>query len=190
MAGQSKIGTRYAQALFSLASERNETDRVYADMKAFAAAFDCSEEFRILLKSPVIKYDKKLAVIRALFSGNLTDLTSLFFEKLAKSKREKYLGDVAKAYIHLVDASQGIFTVKVKTASPLSEANRQKIQSLAKDILTGGRAKEIRFEEVVDPDIIGGFIITVDDLQIDTSFAHALRDLERSFNENIYVKSF
>lgn len=190
MAGHSKVGVRYAQALFSLASERNETDRVYADMKSFSSAFDQSEEMRVMLKSPVIKYDKKLAVIQAVFGGKLSELTSIFFEKLAKGKREKYLGDIAKSYIHQVDASRGVFTVKVKSAAPLNEANRQKIQALAKGALSEGHAKEIHFEEIVDPNLIGGFILTVDDHQIDTSFAHSLRDLQRSFNENIYIKNF
>jgi F-type H+-transporting ATPase subunit delta len=190
MAGQSKIGVRYAQALFTLASERKETDKVYADMKAFSSAFDGSEELRIMLKSPVIKADKKVSVIQSVFGGELAELTTVFFEKLAKGKRERHLGDVAKAFIHQVDASRGIYTVKVKTAAPLTEANRQKIQQLARGALSKGDAKEIRFEEAVDAALVGGFILTVDDRQVDTSFAHKLRELERSFNENIYIKNF
>ena len=190
MAGQSKIGVRYAQALETLASERKETDRVYADMKAFLSAFEGSEELRIMLKSPVIKADKKLSAVQAVFSGGLAELTTVFFEKLAKGKREKYLGDIAKAFIHQVDSSRGIFTVKVKTAAPLTETIREKIQKMALGALSKGDAKEIRFEESVDASLIGGFILTVEDRQIDTSFTHKLRELERSFNENIYIKNF
>lgn len=190
MAGQNKIGIRYAQALFSLAKERNETQTVYADMQSFAGAYEGSADLRVMLSSPVIKYDKKLSVLNAVFGSSLSKVTLLFFEKITKGKREKYLGDIAKSYIAQVDSSLGIYTVVVKTASPLTAAHRARIQELAKDKLSGNDVKDILFKEVVDAELIGGFILTVGDRQIDTSFANKLRELERSFNENIYVKNF
>jgi F-type H+-transporting ATPase subunit delta len=59
-----------------------------------------------------------------------------------------------------------------------------------KELSASGEVKDVRFEEVVDPSILGGFILTIGDRQIDTSFAQKLRELERSFNENVYVKNF
>lgn len=189
MAGQNKIGIRYAQALAGLAGERNETTAVYADMKSIAAAYDGSEDLRTLLKSPVIKPDAKIAIFKAVF-GTLSAVTQLFVEKITKGQREKYLGDIAKSFIHQVDAGNGIYTVKVKTAAPLSAANRAKVQTLAKAELSGADVKEVQIEEVIDPSIIGGFILTVGDRQIDTSFGQKLKELKRTFNENIYEKNF
>jgi F-type H+-transporting ATPase subunit delta len=191
MATENKIGIRYAQALVSLAKERNELDAVFADMQSFTAAFNESEDLRTMLKSPVIRFDKKIAVLEILFGSHFSPLTKIFIEKIARGKREKYLGDIAKAYIYQVNSSNGIFTVKVKTASPLSAEHRARIQELAKKELSlAGNVKDVRFEEVVDPSLIGGFILTVGDRQIDTSFAQKLRELERSFSGNIYVKNF
>lgn len=189
MAGQNKIGIRYAQALAGLAGERNEISAVYTDMKSFLTAYNGSEDLRTMLKSPVIKFDKKIAVLKTLFGG-ISAVTQLFFDKIVKEKREKYLGDIAQAFISQVDASNGIFTVKIKSAAPLTAANRATIQELAKGHLSAGDVKEIRFEESIDTSLLGGFIITVGDRQIDTSFAHKLKELERSFNENVYVKNF
>lgn len=189
MAGQNKIGIRYAQALAGLAGERNETTAVYADMKSIAAAYDGSEDLRTLLKSPVIKPDAKIAILKAVF-GNLSAVTQLFVEKITKGQREKYLGDIAQAFIHQVDAGNGIYTVKVKTAAPLNAANRAKVQELAKRELSGADVKDVQIEETIDPSLIGGFIVTVGDRQIDTSFAHSLKGLKRTFSENIYEKNF
>lgn len=189
MAGQNKIGIRYAQALVGLAGERNETQAVYTDMKTFAAAYDGSEDLRTLLKSPVIKPDAKIAILKSVF-GAVSLVTQLFFDKIIKGKREKYLGDIAKSFINQVDAGNGIYTVNVRTAAPLNASNRTKVQELAKAELSGADVKEVRITETVDPSLIGGFIVTVGDRQIDTSFAHKLKALERSFNENIYVKNF
>lgn len=191
MATETKIGIRYAQALVSLAKERNELDAVFTDMQNFVAAYNESEDLRTMLKSPVIKFDKKLAVLNTLFGSQFSSLTTMFIDKITKGKREKYLGDIAKAYIYQVNSSNGIFTVKVKTATPLSAEHRTRIQQLAKAELSGaGEVKDVRFEEVVDPSLIGGFILTVGDRQIDTSFAQKLRELERSFSGNVYVKNF
>ena len=189
MAGQNKIGIRYAQALVGLAGERNEIPAVYADMKTFAAAYDGSEELRTLLKSPVIKLDAKIAVLKAAF-GSVAQVTQLFFEKIIKGNREKYLGDIAKAFVAQVDASNGVYTVKVRTAAPLTAANRAKVLELAKAELSGTDVTEVRILETVDPELIGGFIVTVGDHQIDTSFANRLKAMERAFSENIYVKNF
>lgn len=189
MAGQSKIGFRYAQALAGLAGERNEISAVYADMKSFVSAYNGSDELRTMLKSPVIKFDKKIAVLKSLFSG-LNAVTQLFFDKIVKEKREKYLGDIAQAFINQVDANNGIYTVQVKSAAPLTAENKATIQKLAQDKLSAKDVKEIRFDETVNPDLLGGFIVTVGDRQIDTSFANKLKELERSFNENVYVKNF
>lgn len=189
MAGQNKIGFRYAQALAGLAGERNETSAVYADMKSFAAAYDGSEDLRTLLKSPVIKADVKISILKAVF-GSLSPVTLLFMEKITKVQREKYLGDIAKAYLHRVDSANGIYTVKVRTAAPLTEANKAKVKQLAKEKLSVAGVQEIRIDETVDPELIGGFTVTVGDRQIDTSFANKLKALERSFGENIYVKNF
>jgi F-type H+-transporting ATPase subunit delta len=189
MAGLSKIGSRYAQALFSLARERDDVESVYNDMTLFIAAFEGSDDLRIMLKSPVIKADKKLSILNHVFSGKLSKITELFFDKITKGRREKFLIDIAKSFIQQVDASKGLFTVEVKTASPLSAENRVLMEQLAKRVLSEG-AGDVRFKEVVDPELIGGFILTVGDRQIDTSFAHKLRELERSFNENIYLKNF
>lgn len=189
MAGQNKIGIRYAQALAGLARERNEISTVYTDMKSFLAAYNGSEDLRTMLKSPVIKFDKKIAVLKALFTG-LAPLTQLFFDKIVKEKREKYLGDIAQSFINQVDASNGIYTVQVKTAAPLSAENKATIQQLAKTKLSVAQVNEIRFEEIIVPELLGGFIVTAGDRQIDTSFANKLKELERSFNENVYVKDF
>jgi len=191
MATETKIGTRYAQALVSLAKERNELDAVFADMQSFGAAYSVSEDLRTMLKSPVIKFDKKLSVLETVFGSHFSPLTKIFIEKIARGKREKYLGDIAKAYVYQVNSASGIFTVKVKTATPLSAEHRTRIMELAKkELSASGEVKDVRFEEVVDPSILGGFILTIGDRQIDTSFAQKLRELERSFNENVYVKNF
>lgn len=190
MAGHNKIGIRYAQALAGLAGERNETDAAYADMKSFVAAFDGSGDLRTMLKSPVIKADTKIAALKAVFGGTLSPITQLFFDKIVREQREKYLGEMAKSFLHQVDVSKGIYTVRVKTAAPLNAENRAKIQQLAKAELSAAGVKEIHIEETVDPSLIGGFIVTVDDKQIDTSFSHKLKELERTFSENIYVKNF
>ena len=84
MATETKIGIRYAQALVSLAKERNELDAVFADMQSFGAAYSVSEDLRTMLNSPVIKFDKKLSVLETVFGSHFSPLTKIFIEKIAR----------------------------------------------------------------------------------------------------------
>ena len=51
-------------------------------------------------------------------------------------------------------------------------------------------AKSVELTEELNPDLIGGFVVRVGDKQIDTSIAQSLRNLDRSFQKNLYIADF
>lgn len=189
MAGISKVAVRYANALYSLAVEKGVADQVFAEMQLFGEAYDKVADFKAMLKSPVIRFDKKVSAIRAVFPA-FSELTSAFVEKLAKSRREQYLGDIAQAYITLYNTKKGVLLARVVTAVPLTGLLRERIRNVVRTAPEFAGASEIELDEKVDPFMIGGYILTVGDKQIDMSFAHEISDLKRSFNQNLYIKEY
>lgn len=189
MAGLSKVAVRYANALYSLAVEKGDAATVFAEMQQFSETYDKVYDFKAMLKSPVIRFDKKTAAIRAIFPS-FSELTNAFVDKLAKSRREQYLGDIAKAYVNLYNTKKGILVAHVVTAVPLTSVLRERVKSIVRSAPEFARASEIALEEKVDPSMIGGYILTVGDKQIDMSFAHEISDLKRSFSKNLYIKDF
>lgn len=189
MAVISKVAVRYANALYSLAVEKGITDQVLAEMQVFGETYDKVPDFKAMLKSPVIRFDKKVSAIRAIFPS-FSELTNAFVEKLTKSRREQYLGDIAKAYVNLYNARKGILVAHVATAVPLTALLRDRIKNIVRSAPGSAGVTEIILEEKVDPSMIGGYILTVGDKQIDMSFAHEISDLKRSFNQNLYIKEY
>jgi F-type H+-transporting ATPase subunit delta len=71
----------------------------------------------------------------------------------------------------------------VTSAIPLTKEMDEKILTKVKEI-TG---KEVTIENVVNSDIIGGFILRIGDIQYDASIAHKLQVLKRQFDHESYI---
>lgn len=189
MSAYSKVSTRYANALYSLAVEQNLADQVLHEMEMFAQTSVMVPEFKAMLKSPVIRFDKKVSAIQAIFP-NFSALTNAFIEKLAKNHRESSLTDIARSYIHLYNEKKGVLIAEVVTAGPLDAELRAKIESIIRTSPDFAKASQVVLAEKIDPAMIGGFKLTVGDKQINSSFADGIVNLKRAFNENLYIKEF
>jgi F-type H+-transporting ATPase subunit delta len=169
------VASRYAKSLMELATEHKKLDAVRADMKMVEKVYNENREFALFLDSPVIKTDKKLAVLNSLFKGKTADLTLQFLTLLTKKKRESYLNDIAKEFEEQYRKNQNIFSAVVTSAKGLDEMTRKKVLDLVKAQLKG----EVELVEKVDPSTIGGFVLRIGDSQIDKSVARQLSNLKK-----------
>lgn len=181
-----KVSARYAKSLLELALEHGSLEEVRTDMELIAGTVKGSRELNVFLKSPVITSDKKASVIREVFGQKLSKLTSTFTDILASKHRESLLGHIAEAFLTQYKTHQNIVTATVTTAVPLSNDMREKISGIVKS-RTG---LTVELHEKVDKDIIGGFILQIEDQQIDSSIAGKLEELKSEFSKNPYVKEF
>ncbi len=179
-----RIAVRYAKSLHDLAAEQNKLERVLEDVKSFHELMQ-DRDFVLFVKSPVIPHQRKADLAEKLLKDKYDPLTMAFLRILFQKGREKYLGDVAREFLALYKKAKGISTVKLTTAAPLSE---QSIKSLeAKLKASGITSEQTEFHSKLDPDMLGGFILEVDDLVYDASLAHKLDALRREFMYNPYV---
>ncbi|MCC6690756.1 MAG: F0F1 ATP synthase subunit delta, partial [Bacteroidia bacterium] len=86
-----KVASRYAKSLLDLSIEKGSIEKIYADMKLLALTCHESTDLRVLLKSPIIKSDKKLAVFNALWGNKVEKLTIEFIAIITHKRRENYL---------------------------------------------------------------------------------------------------
>ncbi|MEW7279357.1 ATP synthase F1 subunit delta [Aquimarina sp. 2201CG1-2-11] len=173
----SRAAIRYAKAVLSLAQDKNATQDVQADMQDIIKTVDGSAELRMVLNSPLIKNEVKLASLKEVFKSS-GEVTQKLFDVLIENKRVDLLADVAKQYIVLFDQLNNIQAAKVTTAVPLNEALTKVVLAKVKE-LTGNDAT---LENVVDESIIGGFILRVGDLQYNASIANKLTTLKRELS--------
>lgn len=190
MQGYSVVALRYAQSVLGLAQERNEVGVIYEDMKNLVAAYEGSEDLRGFLRSPVINILTKQEMLQKAFGGKVSDTTLLFLRKLADVRREKYIGEIAAAYIHLYKKLGGIVTAEVVTAVQMDDKIREEVKRIVRGNPEFAGASAIELREKVDKSILGGIVITVEDKQVDASFSRKIREFKRQFEENPYVKEF
>jgi F-type H+-transporting ATPase subunit delta len=181
-----RVNIRYAQALFDLAVERNELEIARANMKLVAKVCLENSDLLALLKSPVIYGSKKIAVFHEIFKDKLDKLTMGFIEIIIRKRREEHLHRIALKFEDLYLEYNNIRKVKVTSAVPLTEKLRSEIRQMLEKQTKG----EIIMEEAVDPSIIGGLIIKLEDQIFDDSIHRKLEDLRKEFNTNDYVKIF
>lgn len=178
----SKAAKRYAKALLSFAIEQNQLENVATEMEIISATCASSTELVTLLKSPVVKTDKKLAILNQIFAGKIGEITLRFLEVLTTKKREDLLPEVANAFQAVYREEKGIVTAEIITALALDDAGRQKALDFIKTIYP-----KVVLTEKIDKELIGGFIIRVGDKQYDESVARKLNNLKREFSKNPYI---
>ncbi|MGB1090083.1 MAG: ATP synthase F1 subunit delta, partial [Schleiferiaceae bacterium] len=82
-----RVASRYSKALLDLAVEQNMLDQAQADAQSMTKAIAESKELEQLLKSPIVKADKKQAILKEIFGGKFSSLFEGFVMLLTKNGR-------------------------------------------------------------------------------------------------------
>ncbi len=173
-----RIASRYAKSLLDLSIEGNKLDTILEDVKSLQKAV-ANKDLANVLKSPIIKGDKKKQILNAIFNGKVDELTMKFMDLVVLKGRESYLKDVLDEFMNQYRQFKSISIVKVTSAEPLNEQNLTRIKE--KLLASNITADNIEIETVVDPSILGGIIIQVGDKRYDASVAHKLQSLRKEF---------
>ena len=179
-----RLATRYAKSLIDLALERGELETVYNDMLFLQSVCKNSKDFVSLLKSPVIKADKKGRVLNAITEGRINTTTSSFNKLLVNKGREDVLPEIITAFIQQYKEHKGIFIVKLITAVPVSEELKNSIVNMIK---SGTAMKNIELHTEVKESLIGGFILEAAGQLVDASIAYDLNTVKKQFQNNDFI---
>ncbi len=178
MAGE-RAAIRYAKAVLSLATDNNTADAVNTDMELIKNTVAESKDLKDMLYSPVIRSSVKKAALLEIFK-NANKATVNLIDVLIANKRTSLLPEVASSYVTLFEQQKGNQIAEVTTAVPLTKELEEKVLEKVKE-LTG---KETAITNIVDEDILGGFILRVGDTQYNASIANKLSKLKREFTIN------
>jgi F-type H+-transporting ATPase subunit delta len=181
-----RVAARYAKSFIDLTIEQGTLEQAYADMKSISEVCKSNPDFVTFLKSPLIKTDKKQAVLKEIFEGKLNKITMAYIELITAKKREIYLDGIAIEFVNQYKEKKKILTAVVTTANGIDDITRKKVMEIVK----GASDSDVVLEEKIDKNIIGGFIIRVGDKQVDASIAQKLNSLKRTFKENPFIKEF
>jgi len=179
-----RLATRYAKSLLDLAIEQNTLEPVLNDMKMIHKACADSRELTVVLRSPVIGADKKIAILNAIFQDKIQVITKGFVALLIKKGREFFLPEMAEAFVAQYKTYKNIHVVRLTTAINIDESLKNDIQAKVTAALADGT---VDLETSVNEDLIGGFVLEVGDKLFDASILRDLNDIKKQFTKNEYV---
>ena len=179
-----RLAGRYAKSLLDLATEQNQVDAVYADIKFLQALCNSNQDFVNVLKSPVIKPDIKEKIIVSVTENKVSKTTALFLRLLINKAREYNLPEIVKAFLDQYNAMNNIHQVKLTTAVPISVDLQNSIVNKIKSIT---KMDKIEMETIVKDDLIGGFTLQMGDTFVDASILRDLNDVKKQFKNNEYI---
>lgn len=181
-----KLSSRYAKALFDFAGEKNQIEEVYGDLRLFASTLKENRDLQVLLRNPVVEPNQKHRIFESVFNGTLHDTTYQFLDVLLKKRREPALDTICEEYFKMYYRLHNVKKVTITTAQPLGDALRAKIVTTLSDQTHA----TIDLRQIVDPEIIGGFVIQMDDYYLDSSILSKINKLRQEFSQNSFQVQF
>jgi len=173
----SRAAIRYAKAILDMAQSRGLASEVNADMAHIAENLESNAELKDFVESQIISNEVKEKATLEVF-GSVNGMTKGLFHLLRENKRFEFLGEIASEYNRLFEEMSGIEVATVTTAIELDEAMKGRVMSKILEFSN----KKIVIENIVDPEIIGGFILRIGDQQYNASVANRLNVLKRELS--------
>jgi F-type H+-transporting ATPase subunit delta len=168
---------RYAKALFSIASEEDRVQAVRDELARFAGPVAEHAELRRVLLQPLHPVAQRRAVLAAVAERvGASPLLRHFLSFLVDQRRLVDFESIRAEYERLADAAAGLTKARVRSAAPLSDAQRERLQRVL-ERKSGGR---IQLEVEVDPTLVAGAVAQVGDLVFDGSLRSQLQRLHAS----------
>jgi F-type H+-transporting ATPase subunit delta len=176
MAG-TRAAIRYAKAILDTAQSKGVGSEVNADMTTISSTISTNGELTAFIENPTTNAEVKQSALSEIFS-DVNGVTKSLFRLLFENKRFEILGSIASEYNRLFEEMNGVEVAKVTTAIPLDKEMEGHVLS---KILTFSN-KKVVIENIVDPSIIGGFILRMGDQQYNASVANRLQVLKRELS--------
>ena len=177
---ESQISVRYAKALFQSASEKNTLDQVNKDMALLADVCN-QEEFRYMLVVPTLKPREKLALMDTIFKSKVNETSLSLIKLVVENKREVFLPGIARNFRDLYRKEMKISSASLVTAEQVEESALKSI----KELLTKAYDSSVELSTKVDEEVIGGFVLTIENMQYDASVATSLRNFRKQLSNTI-----
>jgi F-type H+-transporting ATPase subunit delta len=170
---EGKISVRYAQALYALAEEKNLQQEVYVSLERLTQAFFEVPALARTLANPMHNRKEKLDLLLTASEGKPDSLLADFFGFVIDKGREEFMVFISMSYQKIYREKERVVIGKITSALPLKEASIDKIRQLVDKQFSAS----IELSTAVEPDILGGFILEVDNYRLDSSIRTELEQI-------------
>jgi F-type H+-transporting ATPase subunit delta len=176
-----RLARRYATGIWDYALSVNEDEIIVKEMKFLIEIINQNRDFQLFLKSPIIETPKKIQIAKELFKSFST-IFQHFVILVLRHKREIELLEIAKQVLELFDHHKGIQRVSIVSAIPLEQEMVSKIIQSEPKI----NPDKAIIENKIDETLIGGYILRMEDQQIDASVKTKLNNIKKKLEEKVF----
>ncbi|MDI6802353.1 MAG: ATP synthase F1 subunit delta [Bacteroidota bacterium] len=175
---ESKAAQRYATAFLQIAVEENKVEKLFSDIETLEKLLNTSNDFKLFLKSPIINTEKKKKIMLDLFENKVDPITIKFLLLLTTKNREAIVPAIINSFKSLLDERRGIVNADISAVVAFSNEQKEKVTKR----LEGLTKKKVRTHFKIDPTLIGGFKIQINDTVYDGSILNQFDILKQHFN--------
>ena len=170
----------YSQALYELALEEKNLNDIEINVNSILRLISQSEDFNLLIKDPTNKQEDQIKVINIIFEKfNLNNLLKKFLNFLVMKRRFFYIEKILKDFVMICSKKRGEISAKLTVAKKLNENEINKI----KNDLSQNFGSDVKLNYNYDPELIGGLIMQIESIMIDTSIKNKLQQIENKMIE-------
>ena len=178
----------YALALYELSKDDSQLEKVEEELNSLKKLINESFDFKEMILSPTVtKEEKKNIILTIAKQNNFSEIIKKFLGFVALKNRLFFLENIINSFLNLLSKNKGELKAKLFSSKELSLDDQKKIQDeLSKDFKS-----QLKIDYKYDPSLIGGLIIQVGSVMVDTSIKNKLKKLEKNMLEVWYAnKSF
>ena len=170
----------YAIALYELSKENSELNKVEDGMDGLKALLSESSDFKEMILNPAItKEEKNKVIIEIVDKYDFCQTLKKFLGFLTIKNRLFFLNQIIDSFLNLVSTGKGELKAKLVSSKELSKKEIEKISNeFSKDFKS-----TLNINYKYDPGLIGGLIIQIGSVMIDTSIKTKLKKLEKNMLE-------
>jgi len=166
------ISNRYAKAIFQFALERNEENRLLEELRVLSEQFRAVPMMKKVLDDPTVSLAVKTDVLTTAAGKTISDTYLQVIRLIVKNRRERYMQSIALMYDKVYRKAKNRVILKLITTEPASDETKEKLVNLVNK-----NEEQVDFSATTDEDIIGGFILEIEDLRLDASIKNQLNQL-------------
>lgn len=163
----------YARALVEVATAEDVLDRVDDELFTFAQAVSGNAELRERLVDERLGAAQRLEIVNDLLGARAHPQTLAAVSYVVQSGRARQIGEIAGTVSQLAASSRSQSVALVRSAVELDAGQRERLAAA----LGKATGKEVSVKVVVDPQVVGGLVVSLGDEVIDGSIARRLAQM-------------
>ena len=173
------ISVRYAKALLQFAQVNNVEEEIYEQSKFLSSVFFNLKNLSIALHNPMLPKTEKRKIILTASGEKISDVFEKFIDLLLKNDREDCLQNIMLTYQEQYRKSKNMLHGRLITAVEIDDTTTEHLIKTIEHKIKG----DLDLEKIVNPDILGGFVLEVDFVRWDASLISQLNSIKRQYIE-------